>query len=208
MATSNSQRIGIWAIAVIMILGTLGSFFLIVVANQNDVNDQQSLNEMQQKYMKQVQEYQKKLTDQASELSKKYYKSFEKYEDQPEKFNADKVTKLTTVDLKKGDGAVVKEGTEWGAYYVGWLPTGQMFDSSFNGKELRPPITSDMGLIEGWTKGMQGMRIGGVRVITIPAELAYGETGSGKIEPNTPIKFVVMAIPKPQTIPQPDTPQQ
>ena len=48
----------------------------------------------------------------------------------------------------------------------------------------------------GWYDGVEGMKIGGVREVTIPAGLAYGETGSGEdIPPNTPIKFLIMAIP-------------
>jgi FKBP-type peptidyl-prolyl cis-trans isomerase len=50
-------------------------------------------------------------------------------------------------------------------------------------------------MIEGWNQGVLGMKIGGVRELTIPAELAYGETGSGKIPANSPIKFVLMTIP-------------
>jgi FKBP-type peptidyl-prolyl cis-trans isomerase len=66
-------------------------------------------------------------------------------------------------------------------------------------------------LIEGWKTGMKGMHIGGVRVITIPSDKAYGASGqtdsNGQqtIAPNMPLKFIVMAIPQPAAIPQPDT---
>jgi hypothetical protein len=54
---------------------------------------------------------------------------------------------------------------------------------------------------------MKGMKIGGVRELTIPSDKAYGETGSGdNIPPNTPIRFIVMAIPLPATIEQPSYP--
>lgn len=51
------------------------------------------------------------------------------------------------------------------------------------------------------------MKVGGIRELTIPADKAYGETGSGgTIAPNTPLKFVIMIIPTPETIPQPAVP--
>ena len=69
------------------------------------------------------------------------------------------------------------------------------------------------GVIEGWREGIKGMKIGGVRIITIPSEKAYGETGSkdatGKetIPANTPLKFLVMAVPTPAEISMPAYPQ-
>jgi hypothetical protein len=58
-------------------------------------------------------------------------------------------------------------------------------------------------VIKGWTDGTVGMKVGGVRELTIPSDQAYGATGSGtNIPPNTPLKFVIMVIPTPETIPQ------
>ena len=203
MTTTNSQRIGIWVIAVVMVVGTIGSFFIVVVANQNQATDQQKAIGQQAEYQKQIEEYQQKLGEQAKQLSDKYYKQFAPYEKQAKKFNAKDAKKLTTVDLKTGTGEVMKSDTEYGAYYVGWLPSGEIFDSSIDGGALKTPVTSDVQLIEGWTKGIQGMKIGGIREITIPSAQAYGEQGSGKIQPNTPIKFVIMMFPKPAQIPTP-----
>jgi FKBP-type peptidyl-prolyl cis-trans isomerase FkpA len=62
-------------------------------------------------------------------------------------------------------------------------------------------------LIQGWKEGMKGMKIGGIREITIPSDKAYGESGQGDdIPANTPLKFVVMAIPAPAAIEQPEVP--
>ena len=76
-----------------------------------------------------------------------------------------------------------------------------MFDSSFSPSfedptSLKEPLSGQMGLIAGWTEGVQGMKLGGVRELSIPSELGYGETDSadnacGK---GQPMKFVVMAI--------------
>ena len=63
-------------------------------------------------------------------------------------------------------------------------------------------------MIEGWKKGLVGMKIGGVRELSIPSDLAYGKNGSGeKIPADTPLKFIVMAIPQPEEIPEVEMPQ-
>jgi FKBP-type peptidyl-prolyl cis-trans isomerase len=104
--------------------------------------------------------------------------------------------KVTTRDIKAGDGAEITADTKYQAYYTGWNPKGVVFDSSIKGESLGAPIdTSQISLIQGWNEGVVGMKVGGVREITIPSDLAYGEQGSGDtIPPNTPIKFVVMII--------------
>jgi FKBP-type peptidyl-prolyl cis-trans isomerase len=104
--------------------------------------------------------------------------------------------KVTTTDLVPGDGADITKDTKYQAYYIGWNPKGKTFDSSFSSDKLKAPIDTSQGsMISGWTTGVAGMKVGGVREITIPSDLAYGDKGSGDdIPPNTPIKFVVMII--------------
>jgi FKBP-type peptidyl-prolyl cis-trans isomerase len=79
---------------------------------------------------------------------------------------------------------------------------------SFSGNEEFFFQGDQWGVITGWSEGVQGMRIGGVRELTIPASKAYGETGSPSksIAPNTPLKFIVMLIPNDEVkqIEQPD----
>jgi FKBP-type peptidyl-prolyl cis-trans isomerase len=191
MATPKKQRIGIWIIAVVMLVGTLGSFAIMVLGNENAKIDQKGQEDFYAQYKKQLEEEEK----QAGALSEKYYPEFNKYRDLPKEFDKDAVgDKVATKDLKQGDGASIGEGTTYKAYYIGWNPRGKVFDSSFNDKSLKAPINTAMiSVIEGWNKGVVGMKVGGVREITIPSDLAYGETGSGDaIPPNTPIKFIVM----------------
>lgn len=200
MSTTRNQRIGIWVIAVVMVLGTLGSFFVVIFANNNAQTDYQAQLDAQKAYT----EYQNKVQAQGDELSKQYYPEFSQYASVPAAFDPASVTEVGKEDLKVGDGEEIKEGTAYSAYYIGWNPTGKVFDQSIDGDKLKSPIPGS-GLIPGWTEGVIGMKMGGVRVISIPAAKAYGETGSGEdIPPNTPIKFVVMAIPKPAEIPMPN----
>lgn len=197
MSTSRSQRIGIWIIAVVLAIGTIGSFFVVILANDNQTKDQASMQ-------KQYAEYQAKVQAQTDELSKKYYGTLSEFASRVASYNADEVTSLTTVDLKEGDGETIGDNTTYSAYYIGWNPEGKIFDQSIDGTKLKAPLPGS-GLIKGWTEGVKGMKLGGVRELTIPADMAYGDTGSGDlIPPHTPIKFIVLAIPTPETIPLPD----
>lgn len=197
MATNKGQRIGIWVIAIVMTIGTIGSFAVMMLANDNAKIDQQNQQKAYADYQKQIEEQQKKMEQEAATLSAVHYPAFKPYQTMPAAFDASKVgDKVTTTDLKPGDGAEIKADTKYQAYYIGWNPKGKTFDSSFDGEKLKSPIdTSTTNLISGWNEGVVGMKVGGVREITIPSDLAYGEQGSGDaIPPNTPIKFIVMII--------------
>lgn len=208
MATSTAQRTGIWIIAIVLTVGTLAGFIAMILAPQNEAADTARTEKMYEQYQEDYAEYQKKVDAQASELSKKYYDEFVKYKNQPAKFDASSVKKLTTKDLKVGSGAKIDKDSKYSAYYIGWNPKGKVFDQSIDGKKLKAPIAGG-NLIEGWNEGVVGMKVGGVRLLSIPADKAYGEQGSGEdIPANTPIKFVVMIIPSPEKIAEPEVPQE
>jgi len=195
MAATKAQRIGIWAIAAFMLVGTVGSFIAIVLANSNQQTDKELAQAEYSKYQKQV-------ADQETELSAKYFDTFNQYANRPTAFDAASVTELKTNDLVVGDGDTLTEESSFTAYYLGWNPTGKVFDGSIEGTRLKAPFSvTPGGVIEGWTKGAVGMKVGGIRELTIPSAQAYGETGSGEdIPANTPIKFIVMVIPTPKQI--------
>lgn len=191
MAKKKHQRIGIWIIAIVMTVGTIGSFLVMILANDNQQADATRLQEL-------TAEYQAASDKQTDELSAKYFATFNEFASRPAEFDAASVTELTKTDLVEGDGATIKDGsTGHSIFYIGWNPKGKVFDQSIDGNKLKAPLSGDMSLIEGMTKGIDGMKIGGIREISIPSAQAYGETGSGEdIPANTPIKFIVMAIPK------------
>ncbi len=189
--TPKVQRIGILVIAVVMIVGTLGSFAMLVLANQNSLDTSQQAAQDAQK----AAEEQQKQTD---TLSAQYYPIFKDYQSSPATFDADTVgDSVTSSDIKVGDGATISSSSTYKAYYIGWNPKGTVFDSSFDGTKLKAPIdVAPGGLISGWYDGVDGMKIGGIREITIPSDKAYADKGNGdNIPPNTPIKFIIMAIP-------------
>lgn len=86
--------------------------------------------------------------------------------------------KLETIDLKQGDGEVVKEGDTITAHYTGaYAINGEIFESS---KDSGEPATFPLsGVIQGWQQGVPGMKVGGIRRLIIPGSLAYGEAPAG-----------------------------
>jgi FKBP-type peptidyl-prolyl cis-trans isomerase len=209
MATPKSQRIGIWIIAIVMLVGTIGSFAVMILASKNSITDQAYIQKLSAQYQKDYAAYQAKLATQTTQLSSQYYPTFNAYAGLPASFDKSSVTSLTTQDLKVGTGATLGANPTFTAYYIGWTPDGNVFDSSIASGQLKAPITAAPGgVITGWTSGVVGMKMGGVRVLSIPAAQAYGSAGSGaKIPANTPLKFVIMLVPTPSTIAQPVVPQ-
>ncbi|HEU4830919.1 MAG TPA: FKBP-type peptidyl-prolyl cis-trans isomerase [Candidatus Saccharimonadales bacterium] len=196
MSVKRSQQISIWIIAITLTIGTLGSFLVMALANDNAKIDQAQLAKQQAACNQLYVDYQTQIDVQADELSNRYFEAFSQYADRPAAFDKDSVKEVSTKDLKIGDGAEIKAGTEYSAYYIGWNPKGKVFDQSIDGDALKTPIAGG-NLIEGWNEGVVGMKVGGVREITIPSDKAYGEVGQGEdIPANTPLKFIVMIIPK------------
>ena len=206
MATTKTQRWIIIVILVATIVGTLGSFAAMILASENYKNDQAKAQKAQEKYQKLMKDYQAKTAAQAQELSNKYYPTFSQYTSRVGEFDRDSVKELSSEDLVVGDGEEIKDNTAFAAYYIGWNPKGKVFDQSIKDGKLSAPFAVESGLksasvITGWKEGIKGMRLGGVRELTIPSDKAYGEKGQGNdIPANTPLKFIVMAVPKPATI--------
>ena len=195
MATTKAQRIGIWTIAIFMAVGTVGSFAIIALANQNQTNDQTRVNALTAQYGADVAEHDKKLSD-------LYYPQLSEQMSRVASFDKESVTELVSEDITVGDGEDLTEESSFTAYYIGWNSDGVVFDGSVDGESLKAPIdVVPGGVIEGWTKGVAGMKVGGMRELTIPSELAYGEASRGELIPaNSPLKFIVMVIPTPEPV--------
>jgi len=95
-------------------------------------------------------------------------------------------------DLKPGEGDEVKPGANVTVHYTGWLTNGVTFDSSKkSGKPISFPLN---GVVEGWKRGIPGMKPGGIRKLVIPPALGYGSSSQGKIPPNSTLVFEVEMI--------------
>ncbi len=109
------------------------------------------------------------------------------------------VTELIKTDNKLGDGATATAGQSVTVHYTGWLydgsavdHKGKKFDSS---RDRGDPFVFPLGagrVIKGWDDGVAGMKVGGQRTLTIPANMGYGARGAGGvIPPNATLVFDV-----------------
>jgi FKBP-type peptidyl-prolyl cis-trans isomerase len=120
---------------------------------------------------------------------------------------------LVIEDYVDGQGRVAAAGDKISMHYTGTLDDGLVFDTSISRKK---PLTFVLGtgmVIDGWDIGIAGMKVGGLRKLIIPAELAYGERAKGKIPPNSRLTFTVElmlvkdAPPQPAQRPRLDSPR-
>lgn len=209
--TTVKMRIVIALVALFTLGSTFALYAGIVLNYSNGSATSAERSEKEKRFNELYQEYLAQADAQADELSNKYFDSFVKYKSNVKAFNAsDAQAGLEKKDLVKGSGEKITYktdengnitglNTEYSAYYIGWLPDETIFDSSFNDPKnpssLAAPLSGSLGLIQGWIEGIEGMRIGGVREITIPSALGYGAEGSGSAIPaDTPLKFIVMVI--------------
>jgi len=102
-------------------------------------------------------------------------------------------TELVIEDITVGDGTQATAGSTVSAHYVGVAhSTGEEFDASWN---RGAPLDFRLGVgmvIAGWDQGIDGMKVGGRRRLTIPPHLGYGDRGAGgAIKPGETLIFVV-----------------
>jgi hypothetical protein len=101
---------------------------------------------------------------------------------------------LKVEDVVEGKGAAVKNGDIVSVHYTGTLLDGTKFDSS---RDRGQPFTTQIPgrVIQGWNRGIPGMKVGGKRKLTIPSSLGYGPQGSPpKIPPNATLVFDIELV--------------
>lgn len=99
-------------------------------------------------------------------------------------------------DQTVGTGPLATKGSKAEVHYTGWLDRdGQKWRKFDSSKDIKQPFTFKLGVgevIKGWDEGVEGMKVGGVRTLYIPAALGYGSRGAGRaIPPDAPLIFVV-----------------
>lgn len=195
LKTSWRQRIIIILIAVLLLGSTIATYVAIVLSASS------SPEAMIEKYQEEYTAKQTEINAYAVTLSDKYFDEFSSYRSEVKAYNAESVNSVgvKTRDLKEGDGRELTSGDlEYFAYYIGFCADETIFDSSFNDKDnptaLNVPIYAGQGLIEGWNDGVVGMKLGGVREVSMPGELAYGDSREICGGTNSPLKFIIMAM--------------
>jgi len=193
-SNDRAQRIGIWIIAVVMTVGTIGSFAVIILQNDNQKIDQASAQAK-------ADEQQKAATAAAQEQAKS---SEPLVGYSPRAFDPAAVTTLKTEVLQEGTGEAVKATDSINASYFGWTSDGVIFDSSKKKDKSDAPVTFPLsGVIKGWTEGLTGVKVGSIVRLTIPSDKAYGATGQGPIPANAPLEFIVIINKIDNTAPSP-----
>jgi len=178
MATPKSQRIGIWIIAIVLMVGTLGSFLVMGLSLNNQKIDQAQEQKTADKELAE-----QKTAALLNEPLEGYTANT---------FSSTDVTKLKVEVLTEGTGAKVKSTDSVKVSYFGWLADGSIFDSSKKKSTTDAPINLSLnGVISGWTEGLTGQKVGSVIRLTIPADKAYGAQSTGLIPANSPLEFIV-----------------
>ena len=194
---STKQRV-IFALVAALLLGSSIAAYVIIVMGNNNVNySKMTMDQLQTAYNEKSTE----LDEEGNNLSNTYFDEFKTYKKNIKAYNSSTANSngIQTKDLKEGDGEAIG-GSGYAAYYIGWCSDESVFDSSFDNIEeptaLKAPIiVEEQALIEGWYLGTEGMKLGGVREITIPGSLAYGDSQQICGGTNSPLKFIVMQVP-------------
>lgn len=206
LKTSFWQRVAIVVIAALLLGSTVLTYMFVVMNNGQSTNTAKN-DELVEDLIAQYDAKQAEIDEAAKPLSEKYFAEFKKYQSKVKAYNSATASSkiLETEDLRTGTGRTLAEGdTDYSAYYIGWCADGSVFDSSFDttgddddistATALTAPIDASGGLIEGWNQGVVGMKLGGVRLVTMSGDLAYGDTREICGGYNSPLKFVIMAI--------------
>lgn len=186
MATPRSQRIAIWIITVVMAVGAVGAYFVMILANNNDMAQQTKQEDFMAQYEQQMKEANAKRAASSKPL--------DGYAAEP--FDAAAATELKTEDLRVGEGKEVYRDSTIEANYFGWTADGKIFDSTNQNGTVTPASFSIAPgqVIEGWTEGLAGAREGSVRKLIIPGNMAYEPGAAQQLRPEGPLVFIVEVV--------------
>lgn len=198
LKTSTGQRVAIGIIAFIMLGSIIASYAAIIVGQNANNSGEAKLSDERMAY------YSSKYAEKLSafkEVSKNDYETFVQYKSEVAAYNEISANEsgVQVRDLLAGTGrALEAEDSDYLAYYIGWCADETIFDSSFDSDRspsaFAKALNVSLGMIEGWYQGMQGLKLGGIREITIPGPLAYGNQTEICGGYNKPLRFIVMAV--------------
>ncbi len=200
LKTSPKQRFFIILVAILMVGSIVAGYAAIVISGSQSSSSSTSTNEVDEA---KVAEYEAAYNEVKAEFTEKTQSDFDrfiKYKSKVTAFNetAANADGVKVEDVKIGTGKeITEDDTDYLAYYVGWCADESIFDSSYNDNTnptgFEKILDASVGMIEGWTLGVEGMKLDGIRIITIPGELAYGDSMEICGGTNKPLKFMVMA---------------
>lgn len=187
MATAKSQRIFIWVIAIVMSVGTLGAYFVTILANQNGAvpsTQDAALQKQYEEYLKQQAACPSDSTQPVQAVSPPPVP--------PAIKPVESVPVLKTEDVTVGSGDEIKTGDCVELFFHGVLAKdGKAFQGGDNYASGKPYRSLTTGFVPGFSKGLIGMKVGGERKIYIPSAEAYGAQAQGEIPANSDLIFAV-----------------
>ena len=199
---SGKQRLIFALVAFVLLASSIAAYVLIVMGNGTVNYAKMSMEQLSEAYSEKNAE----LEAEAATLSDQYFEEFKSYKKDVKAYNSSTANSngIQSKDLKEGTGELLTD-SNYAAYYIGWCSNEEIFDTSFDDFEsptsLKAPlVVNPNALIEGWYLGVDGMKLGGVREITIPGSLAYGDSMEICGGTNSPLKFIVMAIEKSENL--------
>ena len=181
MATSMGQRIAIWIIAGVMAVGTVGTYFALVLGNNNDAEQTAQQQKAYEEYLAQSKKQQ--------EERQKTLRPLDGFA--AEAFDPASVTELKSEVVSEGTGEVLTSTSKIKANYFGWTSDGKIFDSTNVNGTVTPAEFGLDQVIKGWTDGLSGKAVGSTVKLTIPADQAYGSKDDGTGRPVGPLMFIV-----------------
>ncbi len=188
MASSNSQRVAAFLLAGLFLITTIGTTaYVIWQINQDPIVNETS------ETLDTNQSAEQQAAEAANACGAGQFAAVDP-RPTPEVVTAPTpIKELETVDVKVGDGEEVQPGDCVAALYYGTLATdGTKFDGNY--EEGTPIEFSLNGVIPGWTEGIPGMKVGGVRRLLIPADMAYGDQERPGIPANSDLIFEVEIV--------------
>ena len=217
LKTSPKQRILIGLIAIVMLGSVVASYLAVMISNNSSSSaSSQGISSAK------AAEYETAYSDKRNEFkaaTTSEYATFSKFLPEIKAYNETSVNTgdLSVQDLLVGDGRELADGdTDYLAFYVGWCADEKIFSSSLDDAknptgfntilDAKNPMginailggtdSAEGGLVEGWRVGIVGTRLGGVRIITIPSELAFSDSDNAEkiCGVNKPVKFMVMPV--------------
>ncbi len=201
LKTSTGQRVAIGIIAFIMLGSIIASYAAIIAGNSRSSSSSGETKKLSDERIAYYRDAYLEKIEAFEKVSANDYKAFSLYVSEIKAYNETSANEgVAKRDLLAGNGRVIgeKDG-DYLAYYVGWCADETIFDSSLDDNDkptaFTKAIDTSVGMIEGWYQGMQGARLGGVREITVPGELAYGDKSQICGGYNKPLRFLVMAVP-------------
>lgn len=201
LKTSTKQRVVIIIIAVLMLGSIIASYVAIILNGSKNMKSDTATDttEISEEKIAQYEEAYLKKEAELKEATKDDFDEFINFKSEIVAYNEASANEggIKIKDLKVGSGRELTDGdTDYLAYYVGWCADESVFDSSFDDNDNPTAFTkildASLGVIEGWNMGIEGMKLDGIRMITIPGELAYGDSMEICGGYNKPLRFLVM----------------